>query len=66
MDWLGRGEGSSRFPAEIFDRAQCGACRPADVVHPRFQTIEFLDHGEWNDDVTSGEAVETARVGDQH
>jgi hypothetical protein len=52
-------------PAEIFECAQGGPSRAADVVESRLQAVQFLDHRERNNDFTPGKGGEACWVGDE-
>ena len=58
----GGGERPTSLAAQVLDGAQRRARGATDIVHAGLQRIEFLDHGERNDDVATGECVDACRV----
>jgi hypothetical protein len=62
----GLGERAAVGDPQLLERAQRGAGRPADVVGPALEAVEFLDDRERNDDVGVGELEDAGRIGDQH
>jgi hypothetical protein len=66
MDTQRVSEGATRPAAQLFERAQCSACRTPNVVHACLETVKFFHHGEWNDHVATRESIQTSGIGDEH